>query len=124
MRRCPHSMDPLPMTRTFGDQARRRFPLRPFRRALTVLLGVLLVGFASTAGQTVTVRHQEGMLHGFLTLRTLDVTLLADGDLIQQVHGDQITSEVVFHFKDGSLHSETTTFSQRGAFKMVSNHLV
>jgi hypothetical protein len=33
--------------------------------------------------ETVPVRHAEGIVHGFLVLRGVDGTALADGDLIQ-----------------------------------------
>ena len=63
-------------------------------------------------------------MHGFLALHTLDGTLLADGDLIQLVRGARVTARLVFHFKDGSLHDETTVFTQQGQFRLVSDHLV
>jgi hypothetical protein len=66
----------------------------------------------------------EGQVHGFLTLRTLDGALIADGDLTQASHGGAVTSRLVFHFKDGSLQDETTVFSQRGSFHILSDHLV
>jgi hypothetical protein len=70
------------------------------------------------------VRHTEGLLHGFLTLRSLEGKALAVGDLIQVAHGDQVTSKLIFHFKDGSVRSETTVFSQRSEFHLISDHLV
>ncbi|ABF40112.1 hypothetical protein Acid345_1109 [Candidatus Koribacter versatilis Ellin345] len=75
-------------------------------------------------GSSVPVRHHEGLVHGFLTLRSLDGTLLADGDLIQNVRGDKVTSRLVFHFKDGSLSDEVAVFSQRGTFHLLSDHVV
>jgi hypothetical protein len=54
----------------------------------------------------VAVRHKEGLVHGFLVLRSVDGKLLASGDLIQTAVGDRITSELIFHFKDGSSRSE------------------
>jgi hypothetical protein len=75
-------------------------------------------------GQTVAVRHAEGLVHGFLTLRTLDGTPLADGDLIQTSRGDRVTTRLVFHFKDGSIHDETAVYSQRQRFRLITNHLV
>ena len=75
-------------------------------------------------GQTVAVRHAEGSLRGFLILRTLDGTPLADGDLIQTVRGDRVTTRLVFHFKDGSIHDETAVYSQRQRFRLITNHLV
>jgi hypothetical protein len=70
------------------------------------------------------VRHPEGTVHGFLALRTLDGETLGDGDLIQTVRGDQITSRLVFHLKDGSLQDETVVFTQNGVFRLVSDHVV
>ena len=75
-------------------------------------------------GQTVAVRHAEGLVHGFLILRTLDGTALADGDLIQTARGDRVTSRLVFHFKDGSIHDETAVYSQRQRFRLITDHLV
>ena len=74
--------------------------------------------------EPVRVRYVEGLTHGFLALRTLDGKAIADGDLIQVVHGDQVTCRVIFRFKDGSLHDETTVFSQEGTFRLLSEHLI
>jgi hypothetical protein len=49
---------------------------------------------------------------------------LANGDITQSVRGVQVTSHLVFHFTDGSLHDETTIFSQRDRFELVSDHVV
>ncbi len=73
--------------------------------------------------QPVAVRHEEGLVHGFLTLRALDGSLLADGDLIQNVHGSRVTSRLVFRFTDGSIHDETAIFTQRRWFRLVSDHV-
>ena len=74
--------------------------------------------------EPVAVRYTEGALHGFLVLRTLDDKLLADGDLIQTVRGDRVTARLVFRFKDGSIHDETTVYSQRPRFQLISDRLV
>src|ERR1700704_7132628 len=72
----------------------------------------------------VPVRHMEGLMHGFLALRTLDGKRLADGEMTQVAEGDRVTSRLIFRFKDGSVYDDTTTFSQRGAFRLLSDHLV
>jgi hypothetical protein len=74
--------------------------------------------------EQVPVRFKEGLVHGFLVLRTMEGETIADGDLIQVARGDQVTSRLIFHFKDGSLHDETAVFSQRRNFKLISYHLV
>jgi hypothetical protein len=70
------------------------------------------------------VRYKEGLLHGFLTLSTLDGTVIAEGDLAQVPHGSRISSHLTYRFKDGSRQEETTIFSQRGNFRLLSYHLV
>jgi hypothetical protein len=70
------------------------------------------------------VRHPEGLVHGFLALRTLGGETLAAGDLIQHVKGDEVTSRLAFSFRDGSSHDETAVFTQGGTFQLRSYKLV
>jgi hypothetical protein len=79
---------------------------------------------AMSPAEQVQVRHTEGLVHGFLALRTLDGTTIADGDLLQSARRMLVTSRLVFHFKDGSLHDETAVFSQRGHLRLISDHVV
>jgi hypothetical protein len=74
--------------------------------------------------EQVPVRHMEGLMHGFLALRTLDGKRLADGEMTQVAEGDRVTSRLIFRFKDGSVYDDTTIFSQRGAFRLLSDHLL
>jgi hypothetical protein len=94
-------------------------------RSLVVLLicACFFQNVPASASQ-VPVRYKEGLLHGFLVLSTPEGNPLADGDLLQTAHGDQVTSRLVYHFRDGSLEDETTTFSQRRDFRLISYHLV
>lgn len=87
------------------------------------LLLVALLPFHQGLAQPVEVKHTEGITHGFLILRSLDGRILATGDQIQTVEGNQVTSETLFHFKDGSIHDEITIFLQDRSFRMVSYHL-
>jgi len=74
--------------------------------------------------EPVPVRHVEGSIHGFLELRSDDGRVVASGDLVQVVHGSQVTARTVFHFKDGSIDDETTVFSQRRDFQLISDRHV
>jgi len=69
-------------------------------------------------------RHRAGSAHGFLILRDQAGATLASGDLTQIPYGDRIKLRVVFHFRDGSLHEETTVYSQRRDLRLISDHLV
>ena len=76
------------------------------------------------AAAPVQVRHTEGLVHGFLSLSTLDGAVIADGDLSQSAAGDRVTSRLVYRFRDGSVHDEQAVYSQRGQFRLISAHLV
>jgi hypothetical protein len=79
---------------------------------------------APFAADPVTVRYREGVVHGFLVLRSLDGQVLAGGELLQVPRGDRVTSRMVMSFKDGSLHDETAVFRQDGRFRLLSYRLV
>src|SRR5437016_5174090 len=111
------------MSCTAGDAYPRLSPRRrPWLLAAVAASALLRPGV--TRAEPVSVQHAEGLVHGFLALRTLDGTLIADGDLIQNAHDDQVTSRLVFRFKDGSIRDETAVFSQRQHFRLLRNHLV
>jgi hypothetical protein len=90
--------------------------------AILLILPCILSGFASAS--PVAVRYKEGLIHGFLVLSTLDGVAIAAGDLSQVARGDQVTAQLAFRFKDGSRQEETTVFSQRGNFRLISYHLL
>src|SRR5205814_2055043 len=73
---------------------------------------------------TIPVRHTEGLIHGFLVVRTLEGKALADGQMTQDARGDRVTCHLMFRFKDGSIYEDTTIYSQRGTFRLVSDHLI
>jgi len=100
----------------------RQIDLRPSMR-LVFLLACLLRPTASRA-ETVPVRYPEGVSHGYLALRTLDGKTIADGDSIQVVRGDHVDNRMRFRFKDGSIYDETTVFSQRHTFRLLSDHVI
>ena len=88
------------------------------------LVSAVVILPSQVAADSVAVRFQEGLVHGFLTLRTPDGSVIAVGDLMQAAKGDRVTSNLIFHFKDGSIHDETTIFTQHGKFQLLSNRVV
>jgi hypothetical protein len=85
-----------------------------------VIVCSALVDADAPFASPIAVRYREGLVHGFLVLSTLDGVPLAHGDLTQVSRGDRVTTHLVFRFKDGSVHDETTVFSQRGNFRLLS----
>lgn len=80
--------------------------------------------FATAVAEPVTVRYPEGIMHGFLHLRTIDGARLGDGELIQTHRNRTLTSRLVFRFRDGSRFEETTVFTQSGTFRLISDHVI
>jgi len=105
---------------------RRELPRIPTRgRLIGVLVAMAFAGAdLHLRAEPVAVRYTEGLVHGFLALRTLDGRTIADGDLSQVAKGGQVTARIVFRFHDGSQHDETTVFTQRERFRLASYHLV
>ncbi len=89
-----------------------------------LLLKAVLFQSGALLAEPVAVRHIEGTVNGFLVLRTMEGNALAAGELIQVVQGDRLVSQLVFHFKDGSVDDDTTVFSQRGNFRLLRDHHV
>jgi hypothetical protein len=112
----------------------RRYPAKPvgviFRTgpvAFVLLAGLLSGGlpvFARSEPEPVPVRHLEGLLHGFLLVRSVDGELLGTGDLSQVNHSGKVVCHMILHLKDGSVNDETVTFSQGHIFRLLKYELI
>jgi hypothetical protein len=97
--------------------------VRAWTFTILLIFASILSG-APVSASSVAVRFKEGSVHGFLVLSTLDGKVIAEGDLTQVSQGDRITARLAYQFKDGSRQEETTVFSQRGTFRLISYHQV
>jgi hypothetical protein len=89
-----------------------------------VMTFALLAQPPGVSADAVPVRYMEGLAHGFLVVRNQSGQQVAEGDAMQVAHGDRVTSRMMFRFKDGSTEEETTVFSQRGTFRLLSDHVL
>src|SRR5213596_4028569 len=120
------------MNAAMGDARRARHALCiELQRsgARFTLISILLACVAmlqpnALFAEMIPVRHTEGLIHGFLLVLTLEGKALADGQMTQDARGDRVTNHLIFRFKDGSIYEDTTIFSQRGTFRLVSDHLI
>ena len=88
-----------------------------------ILMGATPWAFADPAPvRQAPVRQVNGTIHGFLELRSDDGHIVASGDATRVVRGDRVTSRIVLTFKDGSVDDETTIFTQRRTFALISDH--
>jgi hypothetical protein len=95
-----------------------------WRAAPSLLACLSLLSAQPLRADQVPVRHTEGRLHGFLVLRDLEDNIIASGGITQLANGIRVTTELNFLFKDGSTHSESTVYSQRKVFQLLSYRLV
>jgi len=94
--------------------------LKPLSIAL--LAAVLLL--APLHAGPIPVRHLQGSFRSFVVLRSEEGKLLANGEITQSVRGGAVTLHAVFHFLDGSLDDETTVYSQRTVFALMSDRRI
>ncbi len=90
----------------------------------TIMMLVTIVPLPVFAGP-ITVKFPEGMTHGYLLVRALAGDVLGQGEMIQTLKNDDlIENQLVFRFKDGSLHDEKVAFSQQRVFTLISYRLI
>jgi hypothetical protein len=93
------------------------------RCVVLAMLTVLAPWFPLEAAP-IEVRLVEGTAHGLLLARSVSGEILGHGDFLQTAHRDRVESRLVLRFKDGSLHDETSAFSQQRVFTLLTYRLV
>ena len=92
---------------------------------LTVLMVLAALVSTPVVAAPVAVRFPEGVTHGFLLVRSLAGEIIGQGEMTQVAkEGDLVENQLVFRFKDGSLHDEKVAFSQQRIFTLISYRLV
>ncbi len=95
---------------------------RPFLRFSGALSLFLCASAVLGSAEPIAVRYRQGSSHGFLTLKTLDGRSIATGEVTQTVRGDQVSSRLIFRFRDGSVDDDVTVFTQRRIFRLIRDH--
>jgi hypothetical protein len=90
--------------------------------ALAVVSAFELARPAEPRADLVPVRYPEGTSHGFLSMKNPAGAIVASGDFIQTTRGNQVTVRLIYRFKDGSIDDDVAVFSQRGHFRLISDH--
>jgi len=89
-----------------------------------IAIWIVIIHASGLTAEQIAVRHIEGVTLGFLVLRNLDGEALAYGDWKQAVKPNGlVVGDLRFQFKDGSLYEESTKFTQRGRFRLISDQV-
>ncbi len=84
----------------------------------------MLACCAVALAEPIAVKNIQRPMHRLMVARSEDGKTLANGEFTQTAQGDEVTMRMTYKFLDGSLDEETTTYSQRGVFRLVRNHHV
>ena len=99
----------------------RFYKVLRFHALVCAVVG-LFVGAGCRAGaEQVAVIQKQGSMHGFLVLRGENGKMIARGDQIVVARGERVRSRLVFHFLDGSIDDEVTTFRQNGKLALLTD---
>jgi hypothetical protein len=90
-------------------------------RAASLGAMAIVLGTAASAEQ-IAVKHIQLPMHRLMVARSDAGKTLAIGEFTQVVQGDEVTMRLIYHFADGSIDDETTTYRQQGRFQLVRNH--
>ena len=81
----------------------------------------ITLGAAAPAEQ-ISVKHIQLPRHEFMVARSETGKIIARVEFTEDVQGDEVTMRLTYHFVDGSIDDETTTYRQQGTFRLVRNH--
>jgi hypothetical protein len=90
-------------------------------RFLVAAFLAMALGAAAHA-ETIPVRHIQLPRHEFMVARSENGQIIAHVEFTETVQGDEVTMRLTFHFLDGSIDDETTTYRQQGTFQLIRNH--
>jgi hypothetical protein len=92
------------------------------RRSFLIAAFVVIPLGTAALAEPVSVRHIQRPMHRFMVARSEAGKVIANGEFSQVVQGDEVTMRLTYHFADGSIDDETTTYRQQGTFRLVRNH--
>jgi hypothetical protein len=92
------------------------------RRSFFVAVFVVMTLGAPARAEPISVRYIQRPMHRFMVARSEAGKTIASGEFSQVVQGYEVTMRLTYHFVDGSIDDETTTYTQQGTFRLVRNH--
>ena len=92
------------------------------RSRLLVTAFLMITLGAKARAETISVKHIQLPRHEFMVARSETGKIIARVEFTEDVLGDEVTMRLTYHFVDGSIDDETTTYGQQGTFRLVRNH--
>ena len=92
------------------------------RSRLLVTAFLMITLGAKARAETISVKHIQLPMHGFMVARPETGKIAAPVEFTQAVQGDEVTMRLTYRFVDGSIDDETTTYRQQGTLRLVRSH--
>jgi len=92
------------------------------RRNIFLAASLAITLSTAALAEAFLVRHIQRPMHRFMVARSEAGKIIASGEFSQVVQGDEVTMRLTYHFVDGSIDDETTTYRQQSTFRLVRNH--
>lgn len=89
---------------------------------LFVWLGITFGNIAWA--ERISVKHIQVPEYGAMVARSETGKIIARFEYLQTVQGDEVTMRLTYHFVDGSIDEEITTFTQHGMFRLIRSHQI
>src|ERR1700689_1145707 len=92
-------------------------------RSRFLVAAFLTITLATAASaEPISVKHIQLPRHEFMVVRSETGRIVARVEFTEDVQGDEVTMRLTYHFVDGSIDDETTTYRQQSTFRLVRNH--
>ena len=92
-------------------------------RSRFLLAAFFTITLATAApAEPISVTHIQLPRHASMVARSETGKIIARVEFTETVQGDEVTMRRTYRFVYGSIDDETTTYSQRGTFRLVRNH--
>jgi hypothetical protein len=92
-------------------------------RSYSLVAALLAITLSAAApAERISVKHIQLPRHEFMVARSETGKIIARVEFTEDVQGDEVTMRLTYRFVDGSIDDETTTYTQRGTFRLVRNH--
>ena len=92
------------------------------RRGFLVAAFFTITLATAAPAEQISVTHIQLPRHASMLARSETGKIIATVEFTEIVQGDEVTMRLTYHFLDGSIDDETTTYRQRGTFQLVRNH--
>jgi hypothetical protein len=89
-----------------------------------IAFGLILAVSATALAAPVATRRKQEPMRQLFVVKSADGKVIGNCEEVSTAEGDHMRSALTFHFLDGSLDEQITTYAQNGVFRLIHDHHV